>query len=136
MVRKYSNRVREAMLNAYEQIIAGGTLEIRTGAHPTNTTDADTGTLIANATFPSDWMGAASGGTKLVNPGLTVTGLPAAGAGLLAGHYRLKGPGGTVDDQGSITISGGGGDATMVNPTIVNGQTFQINIWTLNINGG
>lgn len=137
MVRKFSSRVRSGMLDAYESVIGPApTLELRTGAPPTNTTDPDSGTLIASATFPSNWMADAASGQKLVSAGIVVTGLPAAGGGTIAGHYRLKGSGGVVDDQGTITISGGGGDATMVNPTIVNGQTFQINIWTLNINGG
>ena len=136
MVRKHSARVRNALADAFESTIGSApTLEIRTGAPPALTSDADSGTLIASGVLPSDWLQNAASGQKLINGTWNVTGLPAAGGGTLAGHYRIKGTGGVVDDQGTITISGGGGDMTMDNPNIANAQVSTVTVYTVIIGG-
>lgn len=136
MVRKHSARVRNALANAFEDTIGGApTLEIRTGAPPASASDADSGTLIASGVLPADWLQAASGGQKVLNGTWTVVGLPAAGGGTVAGHFRIKGTGGVVDDQGTITITGGGGDMTMDNPNIANGQSSTVTVYTIIIGG-
>lgn len=63
---KASVAVRNARLDAIETAIgASAVLRLRTGAPPTNITDPDTGTVIATINLPSDWMAAASSGTKV-----------------------------------------------------------------------
>lgn len=57
---------RTAAINASANYIAGqldgGTIEIRTGAKPANTSDADSGTLLATIVLPDPAYQAASGG--------------------------------------------------------------------------
>lgn len=63
---KISDLDRTALCNALvDAIDAGagaGTLEIRTGAAPAATTDADTGTLLATLTFSDPAYGNAAAG--------------------------------------------------------------------------
>lgn len=127
MTRQYSDAVRDGWNNAYETGIGTApVLELRTGAQPANCAAADSGTLLASLTLPSDWQGASSGGvsTKLGTWSGTAV---AAGT---AAHYRLKSSGGTCHEQGSVTITGGGGDLTLDNPSIANGQAVVIATWT------
>ena len=79
----------------------------------------------AALTLPSDWQGDSSGGVsaKAGTWAGTVT-----GAGTAA-HYRLKSSGGTCHEQGTVTITGGGGDLTMNNPVLEIGQPVTMNTW-------
>lgn len=102
-------------------------VEIRTGAPPTNLTDADTGTLLVAYTLASDWATQASGV-------LTFSGAPIAGTASgtgTAGHYRFKTNGGTIKMDGTVTTTGGGGDMTVDNTSIASGQTVNITGWTI-----
>lgn len=65
MALQYSTAVRNARLDVVESTIGtSAVLKIRTGAAPANCAAADSGTVLATCTLPSDWMAAASGGTK------------------------------------------------------------------------
>ena len=70
-------------------------IELRTGAPPTNTTDADSGTLLA--TFTGVTFNAAVEGTATAQTIASVVGLAAGDAG----HYRAKDSGGVVVMQGT-----------------------------------
>lgn len=133
MAAQFSTAVRNAFLDSIET--TAGTapkLQIRSGAAPANCAAADSGTLLAEITCPSDWMGAASGGTKALAGSWTV----AASAAGTAGHYRLKDSAGTTcHEQGSITATGGGGDMTLDNTNIAAGQTVTITAKTLTAGG-
>lgn len=65
MALQYGTTLRNAQLDVIETTV-GTTpiLEIRSGAPPANCGTADSGTLLASMTLPSDWMAAASGGSK------------------------------------------------------------------------
>lgn len=103
MARQYSTRVRNALLQAYEDTIgAAPTLELRSGSQPATCATADSGTLLVPMTLPSDWQGAPASGVAAIAG--TWQGLAVA-AGTI-GHYRLKG-GGTVDEQGKVTSAFG-----------------------------
>ena len=68
MTLKYSVAVRNARLDSVESAIGvSAVLKIRTGAAPANCAAADSGTVLATVTLPSDWMAAASGGTKALS---------------------------------------------------------------------
>lgn len=129
MTVQYSTTLRNARLDANETTIGTSPkLQLRTGAQPANCAAADSGTLIAEVALPSDWANAAANGAK------TGAGLPwaftAVAAGTL-GHYRLKDNGGTnTHEQGSITATGGGGDMTVDNTNVANGQTGNVTTWT------
>ena len=65
MALQQSVAVRNAGLDAKETAIGTSpVLKIRTGAAPANCAAADSGTVLASCTLPSDWMAAASNGTK------------------------------------------------------------------------
>jgi hypothetical protein len=63
-------------------------LNIYSGSAPANCAAADTGTLLATLSLPSDWMNAASGTTKTLLG--SWTGTASAGAGATPTHFRIK----------------------------------------------
>lgn len=130
MTVQLSTTVRNARLDAVETAIGTAPiLKIRTGAAPANCGTADSGTVLATMNLPSDWLAAASGGTK----GLAGTWQDAAAdAAGTAGHYRIYDSGGTVCHiQGSVTATGGGGDMTLDNAVLAVGQQVTITSFTL-----
>ena len=65
MAIQLSTTVRNARLDAIETAVGtSAVLKIRTGAAPANVGTADSGTVLATVNLPSDWMAAASGGSK------------------------------------------------------------------------
>lgn len=130
MALQLSTTVRNAMLDAIETAIGtSAILKIRTGAPPANCAAADSGTVLATLALPVDWMSAASGGSK------TLTGTwqdaSADASGTLA-HFRIYDSGGaTCHQQGTATVSGGGGDLTFDSASITVGQVVNITIYTL-----
>lgn len=131
MALQYSVAVRNAKLDAVETAISTAPiLEIRTGAPPANCAAADTGTLLASCTLPSDWMAAASSGSKAKAGTWEDTSANAAGE---ADHFRIKDSSGTTCHiQGTVTITGGGGDMTVDNDDFAVGQAFSVTSFTLN----
>lgn len=128
MTIQLGTTLRNNMIGQYETT-AGTTpkLQLRTGAQPANCAAADSGTLLAELTLPSDWMTAASGGAITLNGTWTGT----ASAAGTAAHYRLKDSAGSVcHEQGSVTITGGGGDLTIDNNVLANTQTVNVTSWT------
>lgn len=125
-----STTARNAKLDAIETAI-GTTpiLRIRTGAAPANCGTADSGTVLVEMTLPSDWLAAASGGTKAKSGTWEDTSANADGT---AAHFRIyDSTGTTCHMQGTVTASGGGGDMTLNNTSIVTGQTVTITAFTL-----
>lgn len=133
MPLQYSTGLRNARLDQIETTVGlSPILQIRSGAQPANCAAADSGTLLAEMVLPSDWMAAASGGTK----GLLGTWQDAsANAGGTAGHWRLKdSTGATTHLQGNITATGGGGDMTLDSTSIT--ATQQVNVTSFTITAG
>lgn len=130
MTLQYSVAVRNARLDAVESTIGtSAILEIRSGSAPANCAAADSGTLLASMTLPSDWLAAASSGTKAKSG--TWQDASADNAGT-AGHFRIKDSGGTTcHAQGTVTATGGGGDLTLDNTSIAAGQAVTISSFTL-----
>ncbi|MCA3696245.1 hypothetical protein [Aquidulcibacter sp.] len=129
MAIQFSVAVRNARLDAIESAIGvSPTLEIRSGAPPVNPAAADTGTVLATLALPSDYMAAASAGSKQL---LGTWQDLAADATGTAGHFRLK-QGATTHMQGTITATGGGGDMLLDNTSLATGQQFTINGFTIN----
>lgn len=129
MTVKFSVAVANALLDSIETTIGtGAVLKIRTGAAPTACADADSGTVLATATLPSDWMAAASGGSKAKSGTWEDTSADATGT---AAHYRLYASDGTTcHSQGTVTATGGGGDLTVSTTSFVSGQPFTVTAWT------
>lgn len=128
MTIQLSTAVRNARLDVLETTVgASPKLRIYTGAQPANCAAAASGTLLAEIPLPSDWMAAASGGSKALAGSWTV----AAAAAGTAAHYRLYDNAGTTcHEQGSVTATGGGGDLTLDNTSIASAQTVTITSWT------
>ena len=121
---------RNARLDAIET--AAGTsavLRIRTGAPPANCGAARTGTVLATVNLPSDWMAAASGGTKALSGTWQDASADAAGT---AGHFEIMNNAlSTCHMQGTVTATGGGGDMTVNNVVFALGQQFDVTGFTL-----
>lgn len=122
--------VRNARLDAFESTTgASAIMEIRTGAQPASCAAANTGTVLATLALPSDWMAAASGGSKAKSG--TWQDASADNTGTAA-HFRIFASDGTTCHmQGSVTATGGGGDLTVDNTSFSSGQTFTVTGFTL-----
>ncbi len=133
MTIQLADSTRSAMADAWETDIGpSAILEYRSGAQPANCAAADSGTLIASITLPSDWMSAGSAGVKSKLG--TWEDLSANNAGTI-GHYRLKTSGGVCKEQGSVTATGGGGDITVDNPVVAAGQIVRVTSFTRTMPG-
>ena len=130
MAVQLSTSVRNARLDAIETTIGtGAVLKIRTGSAPADVATADSGTVLATLTLPSDWLAAASGGTKAKSGTWEDTSADDTGT---AAHFRIYASDGTTAHiQGSVTATGGGGDLTLDNTSIASGQTITITSFTL-----
>lgn len=131
MAIQFSTTVRNARLDAIETAIgASAVMKIRTGAAPASCASADSGTVLATLALPSDYMAAASGGSKSKSGTWEDT---SADAGGTAAHFRLYAADGvTCHLQGTITATGSGGDMTVDNTSFAVGQTFTVTGFTLN----
>lgn len=125
MALQWSTTVRNAILDQIETTIGvSAVLKIRTGAAPATCATADSGTVLATVNCPSDWMAAASSGSKAKSGTWEDTSADATGT---AAHFRLYASDGTTcHSQGTVTITGGGGDLTVDNTSFASGQAFTI----------
>lgn len=130
MALQYSVAVRNAQLDALETAIGtAAVLKIRSGAPPATVATADSGTVLATMTLPSDWLAAASSGSKAKSGTWQDTSADAAGT---AGHFRIYASDGTTAHiQGTVTATGGGGDLTLDNTSIASGQSITINTFSI-----
>ena len=130
MAIQLSTAVRNSRLDAIETAIGtAAVLKIRTGAQPASVATADSGTVLATLTLPSDWLAAASGGTKAKSGTWQDTSADAAGT---AAHFRIYASDGTTAHmQGSVTATAGGGDLTLDNTSIALAQIVTITSFTL-----
>jgi hypothetical protein len=87
---------RNARLDAFET--AAGTaahLKLYTGSAPANCAATESGTLLCDITLPSDWMAAASSGSKA----MTGTWAGTGAAEGTAAHFRIYDSAGTTCHQ-------------------------------------
>ena len=130
MTLQYSVALRNARLDQIETTVGTSPLlQIRSGTQPADCAAADAGTLLAEMTLPSDWMNAASGGTKTLLGSWTDS---SANAGGTAAHFRLKNSAGSATHmQGTVTLTAGGGQVTLDNTNITAGQAVSITSFTI-----
>lgn len=132
MALQLSVIVRNARLDAIETAIgASAILKIYdlTGAAPANCAAAIVGTVLATMSLPAGWMNAAAAGAKALNG--TWQDLLADAAGT-ADFFRIyETTDTTCHLQGTVTITGGGGDLTLDNPVLAAGQQVDITGFTL-----
>ena len=134
MAFQFSTTARNAALDAIETAIGtSAVLKIRTGTVPADCGTADAGSVLATLTLPSDWLAAASGGSKSKSGTWEDASADATGT---AAHFRIyANDGTTVHMQGTITATGGGGDMTLDNTSIASGQQVTITSFTLSAGG-
>jgi hypothetical protein len=124
---KLSVDIRNSMILQYETYLGTSpTVELRTGPAPVSTTDSDTGTLLAVIALPLDWLSAP------VNGAVSLQGswIGTATSSGTATHYRLKNSSGITHEQGSVSITGGGGDLELDNTNLALNQIVQVTTWT------
>lgn len=130
MAIQLSTTMRNNMLDQIESTI-GTTpiLTIRTGSAPANCAASNSGTVLATLNLPSDWMNAASGGTKTLLGTWTDASADATGT---AAHFRIHDlTGATCGMQGTVTATGGGGDMEVTSTSFTVGQGFSITTFTI-----
>lgn len=130
MALQLSLAVRNARLDVTETTIGlAPLLQFFTGTQPANCAEADSGTKLAEMTLPSDWLAAASAGSKAKIGTWADTSANATGT---LGHWRLKDSTDTTCHmQGKVTPVGGSGEITVNNVSVTAGEPFSINTFTL-----
>lgn len=132
MSLQYSAALRNAQLDAIETY--GSTscaLEIRSGSPPADCATVGSGTVLATVNLPSDWMAAASAGSK-AKAG-TWNDASADNTGT-AGHFRVYNSQATKDNttcfmQGTVGTSAT--DMIVDSVSFTAGQSFTINTFTI-----
>lgn len=130
---QFSVPVRNALLDAIETAFGASPLiELRTGALPANCAAASTGNLLSRDAIPSDFMAAASGGTKAKLGTWTLTGAANITTQNI-GHFRIFAAGSpdVCVAQGDVTATGGGGAMTVDNISLAAAQVVTVNTFTL-----
>lgn len=130
MSLQYSTTVRNAQLDALETAIGtSAVMKIRSGSAPANVGTADSGTVLATLNLPSDWLAAASSGSKALSGTWQDTSADNTGT---AAHFRIYASDGTTAHiQGTVTATGGGGDLTLQNTSIASGQSITITSFSI-----
>lgn len=130
MTIQLSDAVRNARLDAIETTIGtSAVLKIRTGAQPANIAAADSGTVLATLTLPSDYLAAAASGAKAKSGTWSDSSADATGT---AAHFVIYASDGTTRHlQGSVTATGGGGDMTVDSTSFTAAQAFTVTGFTL-----
>lgn len=130
MAIQYSAAVRNAELDALETAIGtGAIMKIRSGSAPATVATADSGTVLATISLGSDWMSAASGGSKSKSGTWQDASADATGT---AAHFRIYASDGTTAHiQGTVTVTGGGGDLTLDSVSITAAQVVTISSFTI-----
>ena len=128
MAIQLSTSVRNARLDAIESTIGtSAIMRIRTGAAPADCSTADSGTVVATLNLPSDWLAAASSGSKAKSGTWQDTSADATGT---AAHFRIYDSAGTTCHiQGTVGTSGT--DLVVDNTSFASGQSFTITAFSL-----
>lgn len=115
------------MLDAFETASgASAKLRLLTGSTPADCATAQSGTLLCEIALPADYMANAASGSKAKSGTWSGTGSAAGNVG----YFRIVDNAGTTcHAQGTVTATGGGGDMTMDNINVANGQSIVVNTY-------
>ena len=130
MSLQLSVAARNARLDAVESAIGvDAVLKIFEGSLPANCAAADDGTVLTTLALPTDYLAAAAGGSKAKSGTWQDASADATGT---AQYFRLYASDGvTCHLQGTVTVTGGGGDMTVQNTSFAETQQFTITGFTL-----
>ncbi len=133
MTIQYSVTLRNNQLDQIESTTGlSAKMRLYSGSPPANCATAASGSMLVDMALPSDWMTAAASGQKVKTGTWTGAGTAAAGAGTNAGYFRITdSTGATTHMQGTVTITGGGGDMTLDNTNIAQNQVVTVNTFTI-----
>lgn len=128
MAIQLSVAVRNGRLDSFETVCGvSAVMKIFTGSPPANCAAADSGAVLATVNLPSDWMAAASGGSKAKSG--TWEDLSADNTGT-AGHFRIYDSGVTTCHmQGTVGTSGT--DMIVNSTSFAATQAFTVDSFTL-----
>jgi hypothetical protein len=120
------NGILETGLDA---LLNSAILEIRSGTQPALARNIPTGTVLWTETLPADAFAAAVNGQKAKNGTWQANGVANGPATWF--RFRLASDTGVdtenqVRIDGSVTITGGGGDLTLTNVNIAVGQSVEV----------
>jgi hypothetical protein len=104
---------------------AGSLLEGRTGA-PAGPNGAAGGSLLFQIVLPATPFSAAASKSK-VRSGTWSTAATATGT---LGHFRLKNAADTEREEGTVTLTGGGGDMTVDSLSVAATQIVAVTVYT------
>ena len=130
---KISTAARNAACDAIVDLIdagGAGTLAIRTGAPPTNPSDAHSGPLLGTLTFSATAFGSASSGVATAAAITSDTNADASGD---AGHFRVKSGAGNVIFQGTAGEAADTTDMTFDEKSIVATGTIACSSFTVTV---
>lgn len=126
MAYRRATATRNSVADTEGDLLNGGTIQIRTGAQPTNVDDAAQGTLLGTLTFSATAFGAPSTGVVTAAAITSDTNADASGT---AAHARLLTSGAAIHSD--CTCGQGSGDINFNNNVIVAGGTIAISSLTL-----
>jgi len=131
MAIQYSVTVRNAKLDAVETAIGtSAILRFYSGSMPANCAAVRTGTILATLNLPTDWMANASAGSKQLSG--TWNDPSADNSGTVGYFSVFDSTGTTCHIQGTVTITGGGGDMTVDSVNFTAGQSVTVTTFTIN----
>jgi hypothetical protein len=135
MATRISTAAAKAACDAVVDLLDGGAgagyIEIRTGSQPATVATAASGTLLGTVTLSDPAFGNATTASPSVATASAITSDTSADASGTAGWFRAYDSAATAIIDGSITATGGGGDMTLDNTSIVAGGTIALTSWVV-----
>lgn len=129
MAYRRATATRNSVADTEGDLLNSGTIQIRTGAQPTNVDDAASGTLLGTLTFSATAFGSPSNGVVTAAAITSDTNADNSGT---AGHARLLTSGAAIHSD--ATCGQGSGDFNFDNNVIVAGGTIAVSSLTLTAN--
>lgn len=135
MVSRIAQTVALAMIqviaDAVDADAGAGKIELRTGSQPATPQTAASGTLLATFNFGDPAFEAAAVETNYASITAEAIASATAVAAGNAGWFRILDNSGDAVYDGSVTVTGGGGEMTIGNVAISNGS--EVNVTSLKI---
>lgn len=129
---KISDLARNAAVGAVVALVDGGsgagTIQVRTGAAPTNTTDANSGTLLATMTFSDPSFGTPAAGVATAG---AITGDSSVDATGTPGHFRIFDSNGVCIGEGTAGAAGELAISGLVGGQLIAGGTLACSSLTI-----
>jgi len=127
------NAACDAVVDRVDAGAGAGTIQIRSGTQPASADSAATGTLLATVTLSDPAFGPASNGSA------SLAGVPLSAVAVAdgtAGWFRMLDSNGNTVLDGSVSVTGGGGDLQLSTTTITTGLTVEITSGSISMPAG